>query len=267
MKISIEKELEKSSLKEKKKFEPLNEVKLLLESNETEKTRILRGLSQNSQINRVEKVVGKQLELEKLENSYDGRVYDISQIKNLCMDYNLRFLSSQFYTGIYDVEVAGKILEFSTKTNTNLTEYELKNSFFIMAPEEMFALKDEKYITKRQLDPAIFYKIDNQHYRLIHKWGDDFTVFRLLSGIRNRSWWHFQIFNTFATLPVVALLLAVIFGGLTWLNYPITFTSASLLTSFTFSYFRWGWGRHDEGDEIEGFFNPHNWNDSSKIKR
>jgi hypothetical protein len=267
MKVSIEKELEKKVQSQKLTFDPVNEVKLLMESHETEKTRILRGLSNSSQFSRVEKLMGKQMDLEKLENTYDGRVYTIEQIKDLCIDYNLRFLPSRYFTGSFDIEVAGKILEFSSKTNTSVDEYTLKNSFFVMAPQEMFTLKDEKYITKRELDPAIFYKIDDTHYRLIHKWGDDFTIFRLLMGYRFRSWWHHQWFNTTMVLPIFALITIMLFGSKNVFDHPISLTLFTITMSFLFSYFRWGWGKHDEGDEVGGFFNRKNWNSDSKIRR
>jgi len=267
MKVSIEKELEKKVQNVKTVFDPIQEVKLLMESNEQEKTRILRGLSNNSQFNRVEKIIGNQLELEKLENSYDGRVYTIGQIKELCLDYNLRFLSSGRFTGTFDVEVAGKIIEFSKKTNTPTDEWSLKHSFFIMAPEDMFSLRDEKYITKKQLDPAIFYKIDDNHYKLVHKWGDDFTVFRLLMGYRFRSWWHHQWFTTVMVLPIFTLITLMLFGGENLFNHPISLSLFTITMSFLFSYFRWGWGKHDEGKQIDGFFNTNNWCSDSKIKR
>jgi hypothetical protein len=267
MKVSIEKELEKKVQNEKATFDPIQEVKLLMESNEQEKTRILRSLSNNSQFNRVEKIIGNQLELEKLENSYDGRVYTIGQIKELCLDYNLRFLSSGRFTGTFDVEVAGKIIEFSKKTNTPTDEWSLKHSFFIMAPEEMFSLRDEKYITKKQLDPAIFYKIDDNHYKLVHKWGDDFTVFRLLMGYRFRSWWHHQWFNTVMVLPIFTLITLMLFGGENLFNHPISLSLFTITMSFLFSYFRWGWGKHDESRQIDGFFNTENWRSDSKIRR
>lgn len=267
MKVSIEKELEKKVQNEKAVFDPVKEVKLLMESNDTEKARILRGLSNNSQFNRVERMVGKQMDLEKLENAYDGRVYTIEQIKDLCVDYNLRFLPSTYFTGSFDVEVAGKILEFSKKTNTSVDDYSLRNSFYVMAPEEMFALKNERYISKKELDPAIFYKIDSQHYRLVHKWGADFTIFRLLMGFRFRSWWHHQWFNTVMVLPIFALITTLLFGAQRMFDYPIALSTLTLTLSFLFAYFRWGWGKHDEGDEVGGFFNRKNWNSESKIRR
>ena len=125
MKVSIDKELEKASQEHKEKFnlDPINEVKLLLENNSHEDARILRGLSNNSQFNRIEKVRGEQIELENLENEYEGKVYKIEQIEKLCVDYRLRFLQSKFYTGSYDVEVAAKIKEFAKATKSPIDDY------------------------------------------------------------------------------------------------------------------------------------------------
>ena len=275
MKVSIEKELEKVSQKEKEKFnlDPVNEVKLLLAGDTTEDVRILRGLSNNSQFNRIEKVRGEQIELEKLENNYEGKVYTIDQIEKLCVDYHLRFLQSIHFTGTYDVEVASKIKEFAKSTNSPIDEWSLGRRFFMMAPQEMFSLRDEKYISKaelrRQQDPAIFFQIDEKHYRLIHKWGSDFTIFRLIEGFRWKSWWSHQLFNTVMIMPIVALLWFMCFEtpAAQLENHYITNTIFISIFSFLLSFFIFGIWKQDEGSAIRGFFSKTNWNSDTKIRR
>lgn len=269
MKIAIDKELEKHSQEDKKKFniDPINEVKLLLAGDASEDARILRGLSNNSQFNRIERIRGEQIELENLENGYAGKVYKRHQIEKLAVDYRLRFLESKLYTGSFDVEVVAKIKEFATETNTSIDDYTLGRSFYVLAPPEMFELKDEKYIPKKQKDPAIFYKIDNDHYRLIHKWGNDFTIFRLLEGFRYMSWWKHQLFNTAMVLPIVAMILGYLMGVTNVGNHPVGISLLTLFVSFMFAYFRWGWGKHDEGDAINGFFSPECWDSNRKLSR
>lgn len=275
MKVSIDKELEKVSQQDKQKYnvDPINEVKLLLAGDSSEEARILRGLSKNSQFNRVEKVRGEQLELEKFENGYEGNVYKIEQIKQLCIDYHLRFLPSSLYTGAYDVEVASKIKNFAKSTNTSIDEYSLGKKFFIMAPQEMFSLRDEKYISKaelrRQADPAIFYKIDETHFKLIHKWGDDFTIFRLIEGFRWKSWWTHQWFNTVMLMPFVAVLWFMIFDSpaAQFENHWIANSILISIFSFVFTYFIFGINKQDEFDAIDGYFSKTNWNSDSKIRR
>jgi hypothetical protein len=275
MKVSIEKELEKVSNEDKQKFnlDPINEVKLLLAGESSEDARILRGLSQNSQFNRIENMRGKQIELENLEKDFDGKVYTKEQIQNLCIDYRLRFLQSRLYTGAYDVQVAAKIKEFAKSTLAPIDEYTLGRRYFVMAPKEMFELTTEKYVSKaelrRRLDPAIFYQIDENHYRLVHKWGNDFTIFRLIEGFRWKSWWSHQMFNTFMISPIVAVLYFLCFEtpAEQFENHQILNTLSIGVISFFTSFFFFGIWKQDEGEAIGGFFSETNWDSDKKIKR
>ena len=270
MKVSIEKELDKR-IQEKKQgynIDPIKQVNQLLLENETEHARILRGLSDHSQFNRVERVRGQQIELETHEENYDGKVYTIDEIRTLCIDYRLRFLRSKYYTGSYDIEVATKIRDFATATNTPIEEHSLNYRFFVMAPANMFELKDERYISKRELDPAIFFQIDEKHYRLIHKWGSDFTVLRFLEGFKWRSWWTAQWCRTLTALPIVAFVLTYFFGsGHAFENHLVGLTILFTFVSFILAFFFGGIQTQDEGDQIDGFFTPHNWDSDKKLRR
>jgi len=275
MKVSIEKELEKVSQGDKQKYnvDPINEVKLLLQGESSEDARILRGLSKNSQFNRIENLRGKQIELENFEKDYDGKVYTIDQIKTLCIDYHLRFLQSRLYTGSYDVQVAAKIKEFAKTTLAPIDEHTLGRRYFVMAPQEMFSLTEEKYVSKadlrRQADPAIFYQIDKDHYRLIHKWGQDFTIFRLIEGFRWKSWWSHQLFNTAMLAPFVACLYFGLLGtpAAAFDIAPITNTIIVGVISFLLAHFIFGLRKQDEFEAIEGFFSKTNWDSDKKLRR
>lgn len=275
MRVPIDKELEKLSKEDKKRREinPSNDVKLLLEGDKTEEARILRGLSSNSQFNRIENVRGRQIELENLENEYEGKVFKIEQIEKLCVDYRLRFLQSRLFTGSYDVEVASKIKDFALNTNTSIDDYTLGRRFYVMAPDKMFELKDEKYVSKaelrKQLDPAIFYQIDNTHFRLIHKWGNDFTVFRLIEGFRWKSWWNHQLMNTLSASPIIAFLfiLCIPSPAIFVDEHPILLTLIVAVISFVLVWFLDGMWLQDEGDSIKGYFSKTNWDSESKIRR
>jgi hypothetical protein len=268
MKISLEKEL-KNKVQEKKKeleFDPIKEVKLLLANDDAEDIKILRNLSNNSQFNRIERMQGEHMELEKIETEFHGDIYTLDQIKDLAINYKLRFLSSQYYTGTYDVQVTAKIKDFARKANVELTTYNLKEKFFILAPEKMFALTDEKYITKKQLDPLMFYKVAGGHYRLVHKWGDDFTILRYLTGFRWKSYWNYHFFNAALCLPFVAIILTSILGLPTHTDAVTLLVFAMLVLSNLASYLFFGWNKSDDGDIIESFFTPTNWNSTKKIR-
>jgi hypothetical protein len=269
MKLSIDKELEKRSKEHKKNLNihPIQEVHQLLLENETEHARILRGLSANSQFNRVEKIRTQQLELERHETNYEGKVYTKEQIKNLCIDYHLRFLQSRLYTGSYDIEVAAKIREFAVKTNSPIDDFTLGRRFFVLAPAKMFELRDEKYVTKKQLDPAIFFQIDNDHYRMIHKWGSDFTIFRLLEGFKWRNWWTYQLTQTMFLLPIVTFIMFYFaFEPATIINHFFIGIGVNFIIAFFFACLIFGIHKQDKFNEIKEFFSKYNWNNDSKIR-
>lgn len=276
MKVSIEKELERHSQVKKEQFnsDPLNEVKLLLNGESTEDSRILRGLSKNSQFNRVEKVRSEQLELEKLEEGFQGKVYTVEEVKKLAVDYHLRFLPSLYYTGTYDVEVAAKIKEFAKVTNSPIDDWSLGRRFYVLAPANMFELQNEKYLSKadlrRMADPAIFFQIDEKHYRLIHKWGNDFTVFRHLEGFRWSSFINHFLFNTAVIMPIVAFVIAMATGN--WMAHELDVHPVGLWFIITFaslviSWFGFSIWKQDEGDVIQGFFSNDSWNSDRKLHR
>lgn len=272
MKVSIEKELHKKAHEDKANgVDPMNEVKLLLAGDSTEDARILRGLSSNSTFNKIEYHRGKQIELEKLTEGYQGSVFTVDQIKKLAIDYHLRFLPSKHYTGSYDVEVAAKVKQFAKDTNSVVDNYSLGYRYYILAPEQMFELNDVKHISKRelrrQLDPAIFFQIDENHYRLIHKWGSDFTIFRYLLGYRWKGFYQHWLFNTAMVLPVIAAIAAFVFNLSFICDHLVYFTGITLAASFLFSHLRWGWGKLDNGNIIHSFFGPENWNKLDKIRR
>ena len=275
MKVSIEKELEKVSQEDKQKFnlDPIKEVKLLLAGESTEDARILRGLSNNSQFNRIENLRGKQIELENFEKDFDGKVYTKEQIKTLCIDYHLRFLQSRLYTGAYDVEVAAKIKDFAKTTLAPIDDFTLGRRYFVMAPQEMFSLVTEKYVSKadlrRQQDPAIFYQIDENHYRLVHKWGNDFTIFRLIEGFRWKSWWSHQFFNTVMISPIITMLYFLCFEtpAAQFENHYIINALSLSTISFLCAFLFFGWRKQDEGEAIAGYFSTTNWDSDKKIHR
>ena len=267
MKISLEKELQKKVQEKKKEleFDPIKEVKLLLSNDDALDLKILRNLSSNSQFNRIERIQGEHRELEKIETEFNGEIYTIDQIKDLAINYKLRFLSTQYYTGSYDVQVTAKIKDFAKKCEIDLTEYNLKERFYVLAPEKMFKLTDERYISKKEIDPLMFYRVDSEHYRLVHKWGDDFTILRYLTGFRWKSYWNYHFFNTALCAPIVACVLALTFGVSIMGAIPV-FVLFVLLLSNLASYLFFGWNKSDEGTIIHDFFTPSNWKSHKKIR-
>lgn len=148
--------------------------------------------------------------LDKLETD---KVYHISEIKKICVQYRLRFLDRSFYKLKLPVEAEDKINLLNKIHHTHL------HSFKIIAPAK--SLKLENYD-----DPLLFTPIGNDYYYFIHKWGDDLHSLRKIE-----SWPMKNLGNITVFILIIALL--------TTLLLPIksyTSTNSSSITLITFLF-------------------------------
>ena len=113
------------------------------------------------------------------------RVYHIEQIKQICIDYRLRFLDSKYFKGKIPKAAKAEILRLEELHHTEL------GGFKIMAPSKLFKLEDKD-------DPLLFAPIGNGYFYQIHKWGND------LHPLRKMLVWPFKnILNL--TLPTLVI--------------------------------------------------------------
>lgn len=217
MKANLVNELEKTLVKRKeadKKNDVLGEVKGLLELDTIRDVHILRSIGQQSSLAQSEKERGAVLEIEKKEQFYAGKVFTKEQIVALAVKYRLKFLKSKHYTKYIPPSIIPEIkdmerhisnqmnIDRANKENCTLEEYLektdggikytiddtcLKNNFYILAPANMFKLEKATVFTIKAKDPVMFYTDDEQHFRLVKKWGSDFTVFRRILGWLTKS--------------------------------------------------------------------------------
>ncbi|MEO0059846.1 MAG: hypothetical protein RLZZ312_1493 [Bacteroidota bacterium] len=119
-------------------------------------------------------------------------IFHLQQIKNICVDYRLRFLDSSLFKNEIPEEAISKIKNLETTHNSDL------GGFKIMAPSKLFHLKNYD-------DPLLFVPIGNDYFYLIHKWGGELNPFRKLAvrPFRNLS-------SFFALLLVISMLIAFI---------------------------------------------------------
>lgn len=101
------------------------------------------------------------------------KIYHIEQIKKICIDYRLRFLSSKYFKGEIPQEAFNKITRLEKEHRTEL------KGFKIIAPSKLFKLKDKD-------DPLLFAPIGNEYFYLVHKWGND------LHPLRKMLMWPFK---------------------------------------------------------------------------
>ena len=126
------------------------------------------------------------------ENDFDfdlletDKIFHIEHIKEICIDYRLRFLNSSYFKGEIPQEAISKIKQLEAAHNTKI------RGFKIMAPSKLFKLEDKD-------DPLLFAPIGNDYFYLIHKWGNDLHPLRKLFA------WPFK---NIANLGLVVLLIS-----------------------------------------------------------
>jgi hypothetical protein len=133
-------------------------------------------INDNTHSNRFTSV--NKLLVDKLETD---KIYHISQIKNICIRYRLRFLDSKYYKLEIPSEANIKIKKLERLHHTSL------HSFKIMATAEALRLKNYD-------DPLLFIPIGNDYFYLIHKWGNDLNRFRKLMVLPYKNLEYLTVF-------------------------------------------------------------------------
>ena len=200
---NIERELFKLKTRGQEEQTVLLEVQKILETHKHPENRIKENLEKPSNQNRNDFV------FDKLDTS---KIYHIDQIKDICIDYRLRFLDARLFKGKIPNSAIDKV-----KHLEEVHETELKG-FRIMAPSKLFKLEDKD-------DPLLFAPIGNEYFYLIHKWGND------LHPLRKILVWPFKgIVNlTLLTLLVSYFATLLVPDGL--------FTKQSSAAEFWIIYF------------------------------
>lgn len=93
------------------------------------------------------------------------KIYHLNQIKEICINYRLRFLDTRYFKGKIPQSAISKIKKLETSHGIEI------KGFKIMAPSKLFKLEDKD-------DPLLFAPIGNDYFYLIHKWGNDLHPMR-----------------------------------------------------------------------------------------
>ena len=205
-KTNIEEKLRVFQSKSIPDIDILDQVAQILKEDELYTQRIENKLTSNSGVKE------NSFEYDKLESK---RIYHINTIKNICIDYRLRFLDAKYFKGDIPTEAISQIKEIEKQHNTSL------KGFKIMAPSKLFKLADKD-------DPLLFAPIGNGYYYLIHKWGND------LHPLRKILAWPFKnIINlALVTMMVSFLITFLVPSGL----FSKTDTSAEFIMIFLFNF-------------------------------
>lgn len=161
----------------------INEVYLLLQKSSEKEEKILKKISGNS--NKVE----NNFKFDFLETD---RIFHIDQIKEICINYRLRFLDSKYFKGQIPDKTIDKIKLLEQKHNIGI------EGFKIVAPSKLFKLADKD-------DPLLFAPIGNGYFYLIDKWGND------LHPLRRILVWPFKNIVNLSLLVVLISWLITLF--------------------------------------------------------
>lgn len=169
MKVNLEKEL----IRQNRKIAAPAELLLINEydrlGSEIADDAVLNRIGLNSAVKEGQKLKERFGNLEQQTRKFNPeRVFHISQIEALCHKYYLRFLPASRFRGAIDNKLPGQIAQVEIAYKI---ECDQANTF-IVAPASSFKLE------QRPKDPLLFYRINDEYYYLIHKWGNDLNIFR-----------------------------------------------------------------------------------------
>ena len=189
-KINLQRELENYRKKDISEEDILEQVKSFLQAEEDKDREILERVQEGG--------ISK-------GNDFDpnllipGKVFHISHIKNMCVNYRLRFLDTKYFKAELPPEAIFEIKDLEKKHHTSL------HGFQIVAPSRNFRLKNAD-------DPLLFAPIGNGYYYLIHKWGNDLNPFRkiLMWPLKNIE--NLLVFTVIFSFVFTFLLRAIFFS-------------------------------------------------------
>lgn len=131
------------------------------------------------------------------------RIFHKNHIKELCLNYRLRFLPVHLFKHGLPEEA---LHEWAQLEQTHETSIE---NLMIVAPSKTFHLKTYD-------DPMLFAPLGNDYYYLIHKWGND------VSPLRQLKYWPIKNAVTFLVFCLI------VSGLLTWI-IPVNKLGTTLL--------------------------------------
>ena len=196
---NVEDRLKKHRSREISESDLLAEIKNIFDQGDRKDASIISQLQSSSERDH------NALDLDLLDTD---RIFHVSHIKAICIDYRLRFLDSKLFKGSIPYEAAIKIKELEKEHKTVI------EGFKIMAPSKLFKLENAD-------DPLLFAPIGNGYYYLIHKWGNDLSPYRKLAVLPFKSFENLMILTAlvsfFASFLVPKGLLSIETSGVQFL--------------------------------------------------
>lgn len=225
----------------------LGEANKLLQNSTEEDVNYLRRIGFNSAVRANEDVISGIAETKRVINSLNTnpRIFTTNEIKTVCVQYGLRFLDTDLYKGSLPADLA---IHIKDALEVNKDNYRTKSRGYreISAPDLMIAAPKESFnLQARPVDPLLFLKLNNGNYYLVHKWGDDLSVFRYVTNLVRRNDWT-------AALSMWFFIFSIIGGIISFFHGPfllILFVGFVVSTVITIATASEGFGKFRMNDE------------------
>ena len=166
----------------------------------------------NNEIEDVYQETEEALIFNETRKKYGDSLYTAEQLKEICVDYNLRLRSTEFFLGKVPYNIVSKIKDFCTEHDIDLKVY--ASDFKILAPAESFSNSDV------EVDPMLLFRANDTYYIPVVTWGKELSIWRYIKSIPERSEKAHvlsYIFIGFVALMNIAILIwGIGFGSLIW---------------------------------------------------
>ncbi len=185
----------------------LEEVRAILSTAVEEEQRILRDINNGS----------SSLGIPSPDLLEADRIYHIDSIRELCIEYRLRFLPSEQFKGEIPLEALAQLRRLERRSG------EAIGGHHVVAPSSLFKLDDP------HTDPMLFVPVTADHWYLVHRWGNDMAWYRKLLCYPVRD-----VYAYIRSIVVVSAIIAVAVPE-SWLHAPSDLAS-NVLRYFLFLY-------------------------------
>ena len=186
--IDIGEKLRNLRSKRIKEEEILDEVYRIFSENDTRREEIHSTLTAKSAL------MENNFNFDLLESS---RIFHITDLKEICVTYRLRFLDSRFFKGDFPEEAISEIKYLENQHDISL------GNFKIVAPAKLLKLENAD-------DPLLLAPMGNDYYYLVHKWGRD------LHPMRKLLMWPYKTFDNLTFTVVLVSLVITLLSPMHW---------------------------------------------------
>jgi len=229
--INLHQELKK--IKQNKPYNILDEAKKILTEDEGIEAKIIAGIKANQPKKETSIVDITQLD--------EDRLFSIKQIKNLCLNYRLKFVDSHRFNNDIPTSTILKIKKEEKQYNAKF------KGLKIIAPKKTLKLGD------CDGDPLLFASLNNGQYYLLDTWGNDLNPWRKIL-----AWPIKNVVNWLKFVTVLSLFIMLITpngwvstnpNGISWMEHA--FYAVYLFISFNIMAMFAGLSFHENFSEYE----------------